>query len=201
MNAKKKILSVGLAASLAAVAVVGSSLAYFTDKDEKANEYTIGNVKIDLTEPAWDADDDGIVDEGEGAEEAGEMYPGERLNKDPQVENTGANPAFVRIKVSGDLENINLIGLNTADWELKDGYYYYNKVLEAGAKTAPLFKQIELDKHVENPGDVEAIKTITVEAEAIQAQGAAVQWPRVQTMTVEEIANWFVNREPIAKGK
>ena len=57
MNAKKKILSVGLAASLAAVAIVGSSLAYFTDTDAKDNVFTIGNVSIVLTEPEWDQHD------------------------------------------------------------------------------------------------------------------------------------------------
>ena len=54
MNTKKKIFSIALATSLAAVAVVGSSLAYFTDKEEKTNTLTIGNVDIELTEPKWD---------------------------------------------------------------------------------------------------------------------------------------------------
>ena len=54
MNAKKKLLSLGLAASLAAVAIAGSSLAYFTDKDENTNTFTVGNVNIDVTETSDD---------------------------------------------------------------------------------------------------------------------------------------------------
>lgn len=51
MNAKKKILAVALAASMAVLAVGGSSLAYFTDTDHADNTFTVGNVDIKLTEP------------------------------------------------------------------------------------------------------------------------------------------------------
>lgn len=53
---KKKIVTVCLTVCLAAVAVVGGTLAYFTDTDEAENVFTVGNVSIDLTEPNWDAE-------------------------------------------------------------------------------------------------------------------------------------------------
>lgn len=102
MNAKKKIFSIALAASLAAVAVVGSSLAYFTDKDEKANTLTIGNVDITLTEPGWDAT---------GKEEAKEMYPGEAVAKDPTVTNNGKTRRLSVLRWSGQKMWICLIVL------------------------------------------------------------------------------------------
>lgn len=46
---KKKIMAVCLTVCLAAVAVIGGTLAYFTDKDEAENVFTVGNVNIDLT--------------------------------------------------------------------------------------------------------------------------------------------------------
>ncbi len=197
MKAKKKILSLALAASLAAVAIVGSSLAYFTDKEEKTNILTIGNVDITLTEPNWDA---------AGAEEAKEMYPGEAVAKDPTVTNVGANPAFVRVKVEWP-EDVELsvrtdyqddkLGDN---WELHtDGYYYYTKVLQMGETTDALFDQIVLSTETTN-GDAETPYNIVVTAEAIQAQGAAVQWSRVESMTVAEIAAWFTSQTQIAYG-
>lgn len=197
MKAKKKILSLALAASLAAVAIVGSSLAYFTDKEEKTNILTIGNVDITLTEPNWDA---------AGAEEAKEMYPGEAVAKDPTVTNVGANPAFVRVKVEWP-EDVELsvrtdyqddkLGDN---WELyTDGYYYYTKVLQMGETTDALFDQIVLSTETTN-GDAETPYNIVVTAEAIQAQGAAVQWSRVESMTVAEIAAWFTSQTQIAYG-
>ena len=43
---KKKIVSLALVAALAAICIVGASLAYFTDKDNADNTFTVGNVKI-----------------------------------------------------------------------------------------------------------------------------------------------------------
>lgn len=187
MNAKKKILSVALAASLAAVAVVSSSLAYFTDTDQKDNVFTVGNVDITLTEPNWDA---------EGKEEAEDMYPGEAVAKDPTVTNDGANPAFVRIKVEWpDTPKVtyrtdyvdNKLG---EGWvEADDGYFYYTKPLEIGKSTDALFDQIVLSTETTNGYD--GSYDIVVTAEAVQAQGAKPSYDDVKNMTVEEIAAWF----------
>lgn len=46
----KKITALCLCVALLAVAVVGASLAYFTDTDNATNTFTVGNVKIDLIE-------------------------------------------------------------------------------------------------------------------------------------------------------
>lgn len=188
MNAKKKIFSIALAASLAAVAVVGSSLAYFTDKDEKANTLTIGNVDITLTEPGWDAT---------GKEEAKEMYPGEAVAKDPTVTNNGKNPAFVRVKVEWP-ENVDLsYRTDYVDNKLgdnwvggKDGYFYYNKVLGLNETTDALFDQIVLGTDTMN-GDATTEYDVVVYAEAVQAQGAKASFSDVEKMSVEEIATWF----------
>lgn len=199
MNAKKKILSVALAASLAAVAVVSSSLAYFNDTEEKTNTFTIGNVDITLTEPQWDA---------EGQEEAQEMYPGEAVAKDPTVTNDGANPAFVRVKVAWpdgvkmSYRTDYVEGKLGDNWEYNeaDGYFYYNKVLGLDETTDALFDQVVLSTETTN-NDAQTPYDIVVTAEAIQAQGAAVQWSRVETMTVAEIANWFENQVQIPYGE
>ena len=47
---KKKLTAIFLCVALVAIAIVGASLAYFTDKDEATNTFTMGNVKIDLQE-------------------------------------------------------------------------------------------------------------------------------------------------------
>lgn len=190
MNTKKKILSVGLAASLAAIAVVGSSLAYFTDTDEKDNTFTIGNVDIVLTEPSWNEGQD----LGGFEVEADDLYPGEAVAKDPTVKNEGANPAFVRVKVEG-MENFTyrtdyVEGKLGDGWvDGKDGYFYYDGVLEANATTDALFDQVVLSTETTN-GNGET-GHILVTAEAVQAQGAKTKWADVENMTVEEIAAWF----------
>ena len=47
---KKKVTALCLCVALLAVAVVGASLAYFTDTKSATNTFTVGNVKIDLIE-------------------------------------------------------------------------------------------------------------------------------------------------------
>ena len=45
---KKKTLAMLLAVCLMATAVIGGSLAYFTDTDAKTNTFTVGKVDITL---------------------------------------------------------------------------------------------------------------------------------------------------------
>lgn len=51
---KKKILTLCLVVCLAAIAVVGGTLAYFTDTEQRHNTMTIGNVDIDIDELTYD---------------------------------------------------------------------------------------------------------------------------------------------------
>lgn len=189
---KKKITAIALVVCLVAVAVVGGSLAYFTDTEDATNTFTVGNVDITLTEPNW---------EGSGSQDAPEVYPGEPLAKDPTVKNTGANPCFVRVKVTGldCLGNAGMITYRTDyvtdklgdNWvKHTDGYFYYNKVLAINETTDALFDQIVIPTGLTN-GNATTEFNVVVSAEAVQAQGAKASWSAVQTMTVAEIAAWF----------
>lgn len=53
---KKKITALCLCVALLAVAVVGASLAYFTDTDSRDNVFTTGSVKIELIEKQRDGE-------------------------------------------------------------------------------------------------------------------------------------------------
>lgn len=189
---KKKIVTVCLVIALVAIAAMGT-LAYFTGDDSATNTFTVGNVKIDLTEPQWDAS---------GSQDAPTVYPGEPLAKDPTVENVGLNPCFVRLEITGwdclgeDAGDIiyrtnyvdNALG---TDWvKHTDGYYYYTKVLAVGEKTTAVFDQIVIPTALTN-GDGETEFDLVVNAYAVQAQGAKPSFSAVQTMTVAEIADWF----------
>ena len=196
---KKKIFALMLCVALLAVAVVGGTLAYFTDTDDAENVFTVGNVDIDLTEPEWDK----VVE----AEANKHVYPGEPLAKDPTVTNLGNNPCFVRISVEGldqftatygadakiitrsaDVDGTYVEGIHD-DWKLHtDGYYYYTKVLDSGATTPALFDQIVIPVQIKNNEEAIAIDVV---AQAVQAQGAKPSFDDVQAMTVEEIAGWF----------
>ena len=193
---KRKIVAIALVAILALVAVVGATLAYFSDKETTTNVFTVGNVEIELTETKW-------------AGEVTDVFPGQKLEKNPCVKNVGANPCFVRIKVSGlDLFGADkLITYETGDtvgalgdgWVKGEGdYFYYTKVLTfvgdtenptLGTQTTDLFDRICIPMAVN--ADDNSSKSVVVFAEAVQAQGAKDAWSDVVAMTTEEIAAWF----------
>ena len=132
---KKKITAIFLCVALVAIAIVGASLAYFTDTDQATNTFTVGNVKIDLIESRYHRQGSGssgdttiptpnqtasgmkyvsngatiFTDDEIKADAANysayitergkNMVPGKNIAKSPYVINTGANDAFIRIRV------------------------------------------------------------------------------------------------------
>lgn len=160
---KKKIIALSLIVALVAVAVIGASLAYFTDTSDTAeNVFTIGNVDIELAEESWVPED------------AENVYPGQTLPKDPTVENTGANPCFVRLHVTGldalgSADNL-LITLDEIgeNWVVDGEYIYYTVELAAGDTTPAAFQSITIPAAAD--GSV-TDGTVYVTAEAIQSQG------------------------------
>ena len=65
-------MTLSLVVALAATAVIGGTLAYFTDTEEKINTFTVGNVDITLDEPEWDQDDAVLI-------------PGREIAKNPTI--------------------------------------------------------------------------------------------------------------------
>ena len=149
---KKKLTALCLCVALLAVAVVGASLAYFTDTKSATNTFTVGNVKIDLIESKYHREgndnsgdtsipdpthkvvaDDGMkyvttghtmftndeikADAAQYSDYIGKhgsnMVPGRNFAKCPYVINTGANDAYIRIRVmiphDGDVDNGGII--------------------------------------------------------------------------------------------
>ena len=146
---KKKITAICLCVALLAIAIVGATLAYFTDTKSATNTFTVGNVKIDLIESRFHregndnsgdtsipdptqtasgmkyvtdghkafTDDEIKADAEKYSEYIGErgknMVPGRNFAKCPYVVNTGANDAYVRIRVmiphDGDVDNGGII--------------------------------------------------------------------------------------------
>ena len=156
---KKKITALCLCVALLAVAVVGASLAYFTDTKSAPNTFTVGNVKIDLIESRFHREgndnsgdtsipdptqtasgmqyvtnghkaftDDEIKADAETyataylAVKGENMVPGRGVAKCPYVVNTGANDAYIRIRVmvpsaaNNDFVDVEDGGVITNQW-------------------------------------------------------------------------------------
>lgn len=72
---KKKVTAIALAVCILAVAVIGATMAYFTDTDSKTNTFTFGKVDIDLTEESNEDREKGVK-AGTVGTDGGITYPG-----------------------------------------------------------------------------------------------------------------------------
>ena len=99
-----KLKSAVIIGAMAVLAVSGGILAYFTDTEEKVNNFTVGSIEIELQEPAWeskpDADGNGVPDEAEN------ILPLQTITKDPRVKNIGNNDAYMFLTVEVPCKNV-----------------------------------------------------------------------------------------------
>ena len=113
---KKKITALALVVAILAIAIIGGTLAYFTDTDKATNTFTAGGVKIALIEQQRNADHTALVDFEQNknlmpivgsAQGEQEMVGGVKLptaknyvDKIMTIKNTGVSDAYVRIFVA-----------------------------------------------------------------------------------------------------
>lgn len=190
---KKKITALALVVAILAIAIIGGTLAYFTDTKTATNTFTVGNVKIELDEQK-----PGTNERTTTGVEYTSVTPGVAYAKDPTVTNTGNNDAWVRVNVTlsdaaafkaaakehgvTDLATV-FGGHDEAKWTragIKEDSehdtltysYYYKTVLAKNASTGPLFTTVTVPASFTTDemkliGDF----SITVTADAIQKEG------------------------------
>ena len=190
---KKKLTALCLCVALLAVAVVGASLAYFTDTKSATNTFTVGNVKIDLIESRFHREgndnsgdtsipdpthkvvaEDGMKYVSTGhtmftdaeikadaetymadylAVKGENMVPGRGVAKCPYVVNTGANDAYIRIRVmipsaaNNDFVAVKDGGVITNQWcttSIKNGEFIDGK--GGGWNNAPAIDKASVTK-------------------------------------------------------
>lgn len=193
INRKNIILTCALIALLC----VGAIFSYFVWTEEAVNVFTVGNLRLDLTEPHWVPED------------AENIPPGTELPKDPTISNIGNNAAYVFAKVNvptADVKVIEngqpvdeedyelfsytvnsgwtLLGSTTADNGGVDYYYVYGTnsactSLPVGQATPALFSTIKFADIVEgqNLGDGGTLN-VTVDGYGIQTTGLSSTGPK-----------------------
>ena len=133
---KKKIMALCICVAMLAIALIGGTLAYFTDKEEKTNVFAVGDIDIELNEEAAVLDKNGDVIDGRTTQdENGASYtnlmPTNQIVKKHTVVNTGSNAAYVRVTV--DINNA--YELNQAIDQVYENIPLTQADLEAGFKT------------------------------------------------------------------
>lgn len=167
MKNTKKILCLVLAVAIVAMVSVGLTIAYLTDRDSKANVFTIGNVDIVLNE---------------SFEQGTVLTPGVDIEKVPTITNTGKNDAWVWAHVAiptaldSEYAYNNIVHFNYAkesvgdgkwNWKTEDGSAWnmstatidgmeynvytvmYQKPLEVGATTESILTKVYMDHNVD----------------------------------------------------
>lgn len=151
---KKKITALCLCVALLAVAVVGASLAYFTDTKSETNTFTVGNVKIELLESQYHR-----VNAGRGnATGATEPLMGAYLwAADVDMQGTPANtPNYV---TSGETWN----GLYFSDAQIEaDAATYKNGYFAEHSQKMVPGANVRKNPYVKNTGKLDAYIRVRV---------------------------------------
>ncbi len=158
---KKRLIELGAAVVLSSTAVVGGTLAYFTDTDEKTNNFTFGNVDIELVEDFIDGSQ--LVPT---ATENTNLH----VKKEVTIKNKGTDDAYIwaEILVPADLDDgvyatkndsLHLVfdeGVTVEDLgATSDGKYNVyrcykeTEAIASGDDTSVLLKAVYMDEAVE----------------------------------------------------
>lgn len=192
-NINKNKIFIIFASSLLVIAMIaaGISLAMLSQNTEnRANNFTFGNVSIDLSEPEWD----------ELAPEERIVYPGRTISKDPIITNTGENDLYAYIEVSVpkktvrtvkeengkevivEAELLELFSFNANDgWTLinRDDssedyttylYAYTAEVLSPNKSTNALFDEVTYVNMLEGEIPMGTVLEMPIKAYAIQSE-------------------------------
>lgn len=190
---KKRIVALAVSAICLAI-IASSTLAYFTDEQHVHNILTSGGISIQVVETMQGEGDAMVEFPKEGLRG---IMPGTVVSKTVQVQNTGADEAWIRVKVDSsiiDAAGINL-ALNLQDgtaviaydvldgWLLgTDGYFYYEKPVPVQMLTAPLFETVRFAPKMGNEYQ-NCTANIVISAQAVQTANngdtvmGAAGWP------------------------
>ncbi len=183
---KKRIIAILAVATALAVFTgisAGVATAYLSTSPGKVtNIITAGEIEIELKEDRW-------IPDGYDS-----VYPGQIIEKNPVITNTGKNSAHVFLKVRIPVRNIAVVSkdgrktekkarelfsfeADTADWELisrereSDNMVYvyaYKTVLDPELSTTPIFDSVTMINYLEGELDSSECFAIDVHALAIQ---------------------------------
>ena len=175
MKAKSKLMLIALAAILVTV-LTQPSLAFYTTIGRATNVVTSGAIALQIHEKTADGSDfpaEGVY-----------VIPGDIVSKQVSVENVCSHPFYLRVKLVSGSTNQALtpdeclkLDIDTANWTLRDGYYYYNRILQPGETTETLFTQVEIVGSKVDQTHGGSTLSLTVNAYAVQSEHNPADFP------------------------
>ena len=129
---KKKVLIIAASVLMLGAVSIKPAMAYFTDTHSATGTVKFGKYEITPYEEV-----DGMT-------------------KKISIKNTGDYPVYTRVKVlAGSTHGLTFDKENSTDWYDKDGYYYYDKVLDVDSETSKLL--VTIDPNDENKEEFNVI--------------------------------------------
>lgn len=199
MKNLKKILAMVLVVALCCAVSVGITVAYLTDEDEAHNVFTVGNIDIELDEEVK-VEGAGSVSETKdeegnstGASYTGVM-PGDWLQKEVTVTNTGANAAYVAVEVvlRNDTHDFALLLNKAIDDKYGDdnAQAYYDKIFQGWG--------LNHSKDLDGDGKNDAGMRLTITGEDMPEHVLQVDSLKtVDEYTLFYANNWFGEQKDI----
>lgn len=167
MHRKKLLISLIALAACLVTLLTQPSLAYYSVLGEATNVITSGEIKCKIIEK---------MGNGDFPSEGVYVSPGSIISKKVSVKNIGENPFWLRVKLKNAVDNSDLsadvleLDINSTDWiDGKDGYYYYNRILQPEEETEKLFTQVKVVGSADNNYLGKTVK-LTVCAYAVQSE-------------------------------
>lgn len=175
MKARSRLLLIALAAILVTV-LTQPTLAYYTAVGKATNVVTSGDIQLKIHEKTANGEDfpaEGVY-----------VIPGKVVSKRVSVENVCSHPFYLRVQLISSSTNQQLsaqdcmaLDINTEQWTEKDGYYYYNKILQPGQITVPVFTEVEIVGEKVLTSHIGTTLSLTVNAQAVQSENNPAQAP------------------------
>lgn len=176
---KRILLTIALLAIVVTFTAQGS-LAYYTTIGQATNVVTSGNIRFIIHE---------TTDSGEEFPQQGvTVLPGAVVSKQVSIENDCEHPFYLRVKIvysaNGEAlpaEDCFKLDIDTQHWLLKDGWYYYNGVVEPGQTTPYLFTKAEVVGDTVNNRYIGKTLNLSVVAHAVQSENNPIAGEDVTT--------------------
>lgn len=224
----RKLIATTAACALAGSLAIGSTFAYLTDRQTAKNTFTVGSVKIELTEPNF------------SEENAKNILPNQLIAKDPTIQNTGKNDAIVFARVTVPTKTVltaeeaaagkstadtthELFTLLDGDTQISDSYaegtadtpgwtvlshttgknvnYYvlgYTQKIAPNAAAPAVFDSVRYLNVVE--GQVSEDLNVDVEAFAIQSDSIqGIDTSSLSKDTLTQVFDTYLNQNPTEK--
>ena len=173
---KKKIFMITLAACLVVLSIAGSSMAYFTDVDEKSTVFTAGNVDITLAFTDMSTT---------------KLFPGQTYASPAVITNEGSESAYVGAIITMTGTGLSNVVAAEGNTEIPVAITNLIKNLGAGAKV------------VAN-GDTITVYVVNADPMAAPVDGNKATYTVFDTITIpaswnHEQVNYFTNAEITVK--